>query len=391
MLTWKIQTFSKQQAAYSVPMQSLSASYLSIVLFFYYAGSNFYNVICSCWKINSNLFKVVAPFVIALLLAFAVLFLGLHFPRPLSNELIVVEQTIPFQLKSFSTWCGGASALEYTVEPTDFISGFDISAYSVDSLAIKTEHYLILSTRYPYINETIEFHDVEDHYFLPINYYMNPPYLLEGSVVSLRCKIDLPENVDVVYYAIIHFFDSMDDAVKYQQHGVSNKPPVHSINITDCAAAICTKNYTIAKNSFYFPVLSSKSDSSYQVTINFTFEVYSYVDPSTLPSAVNVANFSKNSSGKIPLHHSKVILLYAHPPNATAYERLAHLHFSCVPHYALQVPLYSVFFLSELAVLGLYCFCWCRKCRRNRHRPADAEILRTIINETDPDERTPLL
>ena len=321
--------------------------------------------------------------ILTTLLAFSIaLFCGIYYPQPLSNQLIAVEKAVPFQLKRFSIlrWCSGVSVLEYTVEPTDFFPGFDVAVYLVDTLNLKPEHNTIPSTRYPYTDETIGYNS-KDRYLLPNNYYQNPPYLLDTSVVSLRCKIDLPQTINNLSYANIHFFDSIGDATKYQ-HGASSKSPVHSISITDCVAAICTKNYTIAKNSFYFPVLSTKSSDSttYQITVNFTFEVYSYVDPSTLPSAVNVANFSKKSSGEIPLHHSKVILLYAHPPNATAYERLAHLHFSCVPHYAVRVPVYLVLFLLGAVVVGLYCYYFNRKWRRNCLQPADAGERTSLIN-----------
>ena len=327
----------------------------------------------------------IALVLIAVLVASLSLYGGIYFPRPLNNQLIAVNETIPFQLQHFKTWCGGALAKEYVGGPADFPPGFDISAYLVDGLALKTEHYEIPSTRYPYINETIDFSNNEDHYLLPINYYQSPPYLLEGSVVSLQCKINMPDSIDKLSYAVIHFFDSVDDAVKYQHSGKFSKSPVHSIAITDCATATCTVNYTITKNSFYFPVLSTKANSEYQITVNFTFDVYSYVDPSTLPSAVNVANFSKNSSGEIPLHHSKVILLYAHPPNATAYERLAHLHFSCVPHYAVQVPVYLALFLLEAVMVGVYC-CWCiNKHKKRRRQSTDTEIPPTMC------ETTPLL
>ena len=350
------------------------------------AESNVHHCISACWNVASNPCKGFIALILTTLLAFSIaLFGGIYYPRPLSNQLIAVEQAIPFQLKSFSTlrWCSGVSVLEYTVEPTDFFPGFDIAVYLVDTLNLKTEHNIIPSTRYPYINETIGYKNNKDYYLLPNNYYQNPPYLLDSSVVSLRCKIDLPQTINNLSYAIIHFFDSIEDATRYQ-HGASSKSPVHSINIIDCVAAICTKNYTIAKNSFYFPVLTTKSDSTYQITVNFTFEVYSYVDPSTLPSAVNVANFSKNSSGEIPLHNSKVVLLYAHPPNATAYERLAHLHVSCVSNYVVRVPVYLVFSILVVLLLQLYCGCCYRKWRRNHLQPADDEDRRTI-DEIDPE------
>ena len=322
---------------------------------------------------------------IALLSVFVVLsalavFFGVHYPRPMGNQLIVVEQTTPFQIGTFSrmSWCDGVLASEYTVEFSDFVPGFNISVYLVSDSDIKTENITIPSSEYPYVEEHIDFSNDEEHYLLPLNYYQNPPFLLDGSVMKLRCTIDMPNSADDLSYAVIYFFNSMDDAVAYQQWKGSSKP-VHSINVTECAKETCTKSYDVIKKSFYFPVLSTKADSEYQITVNFTFDVKRYVNPSTLPSAVNVANFSKSSSGEIPFHDSKAVLLYAHPPNATAYERLAHLHFSCVPHYTVQVPVYLVGIVLEAVLLGVYCCWWYRKCKktRNRKRLIDAMELPT--------------
>lgn len=309
------------------------------------------------------------------------LFCGIHFPRPLNSQLVAVEQTIPFQLSSFSTWCGAISATEYTVDFSDFDPGFEISAYLVGTTALKTEHITIPSSKYPYIDEPIE--PDEQRYLLPINYYADPPYLLGGSIVSLRLKIDMPESVDALSYAVVNIFISRDEAVKYEQGKLSTKSQFDFINVTECAKSVCTNNYTIVEDSFYFFVFSSKADSDFLITANFTFEVFRYVDPSTLPSALNVANISKNFSGSIPFHPSKTVLLYVNPPNVSAYERLAHVNFTCLPRYELQVPVYMVVFILEGAGLVLYgCCFWGKRCRRNRQRTIDTE---------SPSETNPLI
>jgi hypothetical protein len=298
----------------------------------------------------------------------------------LSNQLIAVEQTIPFQLNAFSAWCDGALAEEYTEYASDFMPGFEISAYFVDDSALKTNRSTIPSRKYPYINESIGFN--EGRYLMPVNYYGNPPYLLEGSIISLECKIYVPESVDDISYAIVHFFDSRDKAVSYQQWEGSSVP-IYSIDVKDCVKAICAKKYNITKSSFYFPVFSTKADSKYHITVNFAFEVIYYIDPSNLPSAVNFANISKNSSARIPFRPSKVLLLYAHPPSDNDYRRLAHVKFSCVRHYAVIVPVLVVLVILEAAGLVAYFYCciYVKNRKKNYSQPRETEIPQTLSED----------
>jgi hypothetical protein len=289
-----------------------------------------------------------------------------------------VEQPIPFELNKYLTWCAGVSVEEYANSYSDYGPGFWISVYRVEKLARKTKPLVIPSTKYPYVNESIHFSDDEERYLLPVNYYGDPPYLLEHSIIFLRCKIDMPHSVDDLSYGIVHFFTSMDEASAYQRKEATVRP-VYSINVTDCSRQACTKNYNITRDSFYFPVYSTRANSEYQITVNFTIQALQYVDPSNLSSAVNVANFSMNSSGEIPLRHSTVVLVYAHPPDDTTYKRLAHLNFSCIPNYAVRVPVYVL----PLIVVLVVCFCWwhVRKCKNRRQ--ADTDLF--------PTERTPLI
>ena len=269
----------------------------------------------------------------------------------------------------------------------DYGPGFNISAYLLDNSAsaLNIDRDTVTSDHYPFGNRSIDYSNDEVRTLLPLDYYVNPLPLLTGSVISLRSRIYMPQSTDNLSYAVVSFFDSLDEATSYQLMKTSAKKRVHFMNITNCTKSACTWNYTVCKNSILFPVLATKADSDFKITINFSFEVVHYVNPSSLKNVST--SFSMDSSGEIPLHPSKLILLYAHLPNRDPelYERLAYLRFICLPQYSVLVAILVALAILEVFIL-ISCYCYCfKKCRV-------ITCKRWYVKAYQPmSERTPLL
>lgn len=306
------------------------------------AGNKFYSQLCSFWKCIPKV--KLALLVLFLLLPAISISCTAVFKLSLTNQLIAIDQTILLQPMGYHYWCKGFSVSEHVIGYSDNVDGFNVSAFLVDDSAVKIENYTVGSDRYPGVNRPID--GDKQRYKVPLNYYSDPLYLLKGSTMYLQSVIYLPkENANTVYSAIVHIFDSEEEADEFERGEISANNQVYYLNVTNCVRSVCTRHFTVAKNSFYFFVLSSDSTSAFNITTNFTFQVLRFVYPFSHSSASNVANVSKNASGFIPFHRHKQILLYTNKPNGTITSRLCHLNVTCVPRRWLQAGVIVLSFL----------------------------------------------
>lgn len=335
-------------------------------------GSKFHNRIYTCWKHRCRI-TIVALLLFLLVFPAISIYCSSALQFSLTNQTIAIGQTIILQPMGYLNWCKGISVSQHTIKSSDYYPGFLVSAYLVDSSSVKTESYVVdsASGRYPGTNQTIDYG--KQRYLEPLDYYSDPLYFLKGSTIILESVIHLPkEAANTLSSAIVYLFDSKKVAVNYQKEDASSvQKQVHHMNITDCINNVCTRNYTVEKNSFYFFVLYSESTSGFMITLNFTFQVLRFVHPSLHYGAWNVANISKNAPGFIPFQEDKDILLYPNAPNDTDARRLSHLNATCVPRYWLHAVVFIISCMPltvYLLVLLLCCCCSKASLLRCYHR-----------------------
>lgn len=324
---------------------------------------------------------IILSFCSLLCLAFSI---SLRFNNTsLNNQLIVSNQTISFDPGWHIPFCNGVYIEENVISYSDNRDGLTVTGYSVDNPNV--ENVTIPSTEYRGWNQSIE--DGSRHYPIPLNYFSYPLYLLKNSIIFLQAKIDLLESkADKINSVVVHFFDSREEAARFQLTGSYKKSScVHQVDITECIHMTCTYNITVTKDSFYFFMLNSSADSEYLVTTNFTFHVVRYAYP--FPAHSNVTQIDLNTTGFIPFHSTKKILLFTHPPPDRGGIKIGHLNFTT--HTSFSKPLSVIalilsplmFLISFVIILGLVLYC----CRKIRRRPNSVEL------EAQVGERAPLL
>lgn len=256
-----------------------------------------------------------------------------------SKQLIVAGQTTSFHPDCPVPWCKGMYVSETTIGFSDNPDGLSVSAFLVDNSNIITGNVTILpNTKYGEVNRSID-DGSDERYLIPLDYYGNPLYLLKGSTITLHTRIYIPVSADQLKFAFVYFFDSYDEAVKYEEGKASSKNLVHRINVTQCTEITCSYSYTVHKDSFYFFVLSSGAYSSFNITTNFTFNVLYYANSY---SHSNVVNISVNESGYMDFDKSKTILFYTHPSSDNESLLLGHLNFELSRREVLQIPVIVV-------------------------------------------------
>lgn len=324
-------------------------------------GSKCYRRLSACWKRTPKL-KIVL-LLVSLIFPVVSISCVAAIQFSLTDQLIAVGQTIVLQPGGYFHWCAGFLVSEHVVEYSDYHPGFDVSAFLVDSYAVKTESVTVRSDKYPGVNLPINYD--KQRYLIPLNYYSDPLYFLKGSTITVRSVISLPRvNANELSYALVYVFDSEKEAAKYEQGKTSAKKSVGYINVTDCVSSVCSLNYSVGENAFLFFVLSSDATTAFNITTNFTFQVLRFVYPFSHSHAWNVANISKNVSGFIPFMIGKLhkeILLHTNAPNSTEMScRLGHLNITCTPRqwfHASVIVVSLVPLLVYCVVLVGCCFC----------------------------------
>ena len=341
---------------------------------------------CSCWKSISCAFIVfIFLFFLFLALPFTTVVLSSSRIRLNETQLIVANQTLSYQQTGSSLLCSGIHVSEHIITYSDNSKGLNVSLFSVDREKANTVEVVIPSDVYDGVNRSIDSGsgEKEVRYLIPYNYYSFPVYLLEGSIITLECQIYGIKNGVSLFYALVHIFDSRDSAADYQLGKGSLERKTHTINVTQCVGSVCTFNYTVKKNSFYFPVLASKADFDFQITTNFSFHAIQYDSYANFNSS-DVALVTKDTSQFIEFDKSKLILFYVHWPDP--YEtKISHLNIGCSPASFVLVPIIvgSTIPLILLLSIVLSCFTVMYFCRRRL--PISRRIGATV------NERTPLI
>lgn len=308
------------------------------------------------------------------------IFLGCFGGISVNNQLIVGNQITSFSPGWHVYFCKGVTFWEHIVGYSDNPNGLNVTAFLVDRSSVKIVNVTIPSDEYAGVNQTIR--EGKKHSIIPFNYLNYPQNLLKGSTIILETKINLMNNGDTIHYASVLFFDSRDEAVKYQATG-STRKNVHEIDVSNCAKSSCRHLFTVKKEGFYFFVLSSSVDATFDITTNFTFHASKYNNSYLHSNAIDVVNISLNETGFIPCHPSKEILIYTHQPYDLETVKVAHLDFKCRVNFSVPLPLVILLFALLANFFNLAVYCYCRvKSRKSR---------RSSVSHTTSDERTPLL
>ncbi len=349
-----------------------------------HAGSELHYRFCGCWRSIPTAVKIFSFLLILFVLIPCAAIGWTAAARVAETQLIVSNQTISYQQGGLSLICDGINVAEYILGYSDNSKGLNVSAFSVDRSQVKTENVVIPSTMYDGVNRSIDSGsgEKEVRYLVPYNYYFYPVYLLKGSTIVLESEIHGVEDGDAVGYVLVHIFSSHDSAVDFQLGKGSLKKNTYTMNITECVNTLCTHNYTVSENSFYFPVLASKADFNFIVTTNYTFHVIRYVNPYTHLNESDVKLVTKNISRFINFHKSKLMLFYVHPPTYSYETKLGHLNFTCSAADEVLVPVIILSPLPLVVCVSLFIlYCLKKFHYRRRSKEGVAGL----------NERTPLI
>lgn len=311
--------------------------------------------LCKCWNICSNKVKLLGLLVITSLFLSLTALGASRYGLSARDVLAVSNWTISSPLLKPSIanviWFRGATITEHSNSYSDNPDGLSISAWTLPNGKIVHTNYTLDDEKYHAVNLSINSNPQKQ--FILDNYLEDPPNLLKNSVISVKARIHLSTSGSSISQARIYLFDSLTKAANFQSGAIFSTDADY-VDIIDSAKAVIERSYTVPRESFYFPVFTSDSDSNFTLTANFIFHITQYANSPPSDSKI----ITKNHSAFVHFNFHTTTLLHAHPPANPMDLNMTHLDIVYEPRLEVQVSFIVAPMVVALVIVQvLICYC----------------------------------